>query len=65
MNIPNDTQTYEMSSSIIWIKGGIVYSKPKNVTPRKITGVQIQQEMIKFKAIVGNEKVCMVVQINP
>jgi hypothetical protein len=64
MDIPADVQTHEMPNSIIWIKEGIVYSTPKINTSHEINSEQMKRDMNKFRAIVGPEKVCMVVEIN-
>jgi hypothetical protein len=65
MNIPRDVQTHDMPTSIIWIREGIVYSTPKMGTTQEVNGEQMKQDMKKFRTIVGHEKVCMVVEINP
>ncbi len=64
MDIPKDVQTYEMSSSIIWLKEGIMYSVPKSVKQKEVIGEEMKVDMAKFKEIVGKEKVCMVVEMN-
>jgi hypothetical protein len=65
MDIPTDVQTHDMPTSTIWIRDGIVYSTPKIGTTQEVNGAQMKQDMKKFRAIVGHEKVCMVVEINP
>ncbi len=65
MDIPAGIQTHEMPSSIIWIKDGIVYSTPKIGISQELSAEQMKQDMNKFKEIVGREKICMVVEINP
>ncbi|HSH67078.1 MAG TPA: hypothetical protein VLB84_15110, partial [Bacteroidia bacterium] len=65
MEIPKDVQTYEMSSSIIWIKEGIMFSTPKDVQKRELTSAEMDKDISKFKSIVGNERICMVVELNP
>lgn len=65
MDIPTDVQTHEMPTSIIWIKDGIVYSTPKINTAQEVNSEQMKRDMDKFRSVVGPEKVCMVVEINP
>lgn len=65
MEIPKDVQTYEMYSSIIWIKEGIMFSTPKDVKKRELTSAEMDKDISKFKSIVGNERICMVVELNP
>lgn len=65
MEIPKDVQTHDMPTSTLWIKDGIVYSTPKPDSIQEISGEQIKRDMQKFRDAIGNEKVCMVVEINP
>jgi hypothetical protein len=65
MDIPKDVQTYDMPTSIIWIRDGIVYSTPKQGIVQQPNPEQMRNDMKKFREIVGNEKICMVVEVNP
>ena len=65
MDIPKDIQTYDMPASTIWIKDGIVYSTPKQGVSQELSGEQMKRDMQKFRAIVGHDKICMVVEMNP
>ena len=65
MDIPKDVKTYDMPSSTIWIKDGIVYSTPKPNLSHEIGAEQMKSGMVKFKEVVGDEKICLVVEINP
>lgn len=65
MDIPKDVQTHDMPNSTIWIRNGIVYSAPKRDTTQELSGAQMRKDLEKLRAIIGTEKVCMVVEINP
>jgi hypothetical protein len=65
MDIPTDVQTHELRSSILWIKEGIVYSSPKTGETLEPTSQQMKEDMLSLKTFVGNEKICLVVEINP
>lgn len=65
MDIPTDVQTYDMPASIIWIKNGIVYSTPKTGMSQPVSAERMDIDMERFREIVGEEKVCLVVEINP
>jgi hypothetical protein len=65
MDIPTDVQTHELPSSILWIKDGIVYSTPKTGDTQEPTSEQMKEDMRSVKTFVGNEKICLVVEINP
>jgi hypothetical protein len=66
MEIPKGVKTYEMTSSIMWInEEGILFSVPKPGAPPELSMDEINEEMKKFRAIVGNKKVCMVTEANP
>jgi hypothetical protein len=65
MDIPAGTKTHELPSSTIWIKEGIVYSTPKPGPTRETTAAQIKEDLIGFRAFAGQEKICLVVEVNP
>lgn len=65
MEVPKDVKTYDMPSSTIWIKDGIVYSTPKVHLSHEISAEQMKTGMAKFRDIVGHAKICLVVEINP
>lgn len=65
MEIPTGAQTHELPSSILWIKDGVVYSTPKIGDTREPTSEQMKEDMHSLKTFVGNEKICLVVEINP
>lgn len=65
MDIPKDVQTHDMPNSTIWIRNGIVYSTPKRDTTQELSGAQMRKDLEKLRTIIGTEKVCMVVEINP
>jgi hypothetical protein len=65
MTIPPNVKTYELSSSILWIdEKGIVYSLPKPGAPPEITMEEVKKEMDKFRQIIGNKKVCLIIESN-
>jgi hypothetical protein len=65
MDIPTNVQTHELPSSILWIKDGVVYSSPKIGDTKEPTAEQMKKDMHSLKSFVGNEKICLVVEINP
>jgi hypothetical protein len=66
MKIPEGVKTYEMASSFIWLDDqGILFSVPKPGPPPELSMEEMNKEMEKFKAIIGNKKVCMVSEANP
>lgn len=65
MEIPKSVKTYEMTSSTMWFEDGILFSIPKPGPPPELNMKQIDEEMKKFKEIVGHEKVCIVSEANP
>jgi hypothetical protein len=65
MDIPTGVQTHELPSSTLWIKDGIVYSTPKVGDTREPTSEQMKEDMLSLKTFVGDEKICLVVEINP
>lgn len=65
MDIPTDVQTYDMPASTIWIRDGIVYSTPKTGMSRSVSAAQMDTDIKRFREIVGDKKVCLVVEINP
>jgi hypothetical protein len=66
MEIPKNVKTYEMTSSTIWFdEEGILFSVPKPGPPPELSKEEVEKEMEKFIAIIGNKKVCMVSEANP
>lgn len=66
MEIPAGVKTHELTDSIIWFdEHGILYSSPKEGSPKILTIEEIRDEMVKFRKIIGNEKVCIVSESNP
>lgn len=65
MDIPAGVQTYDMPTSTIWIKDKIAYSTPKLGLTQETNIEQMKSDVAKFKSFVGDEKVCMVIEINP
>jgi len=65
MKVPEHTKIFQLSASTIWISEGIVYSIPNPGEPPVLTNEEIKVEMDKFRAIIGNKKVCLVLESNP
>jgi len=66
MEIPKNVKTYTIHSSILWFnEEGILYSKPMPGNPPELPKEEIIKELEKFKAIIGNKKVRMLVEVNP
>lgn len=66
MEIPKGVKTYEMAASVVWInEDGVLFSAPKPGPPPELSLDEIRKEMEKFKAIIGEKKVCMVTEPNP
>ena len=65
MDIPTDVQTYDMPTSTIWVRDGIVYSTPKIGMNQTVRAEQMDNDLKRFREIVGDKKVCLVVEINP
>ncbi len=65
MEIPLNTKTFEMRSSVLWFdEDGILYSAPKPGTPPELSKEDILVEIEKFRQIIGNKKVCMIAESN-
>jgi hypothetical protein len=66
MQIPTNTKTYAMRTSIIWFdEDGIVYSTPKPGAPQQSTNEEIKADVEAFRKLVDNRKVCMVLESDP
>lgn len=66
MQIPEETKIHTMRGSKVWFdKNGILFSDPRLDVPPLVTMEEIKQEMIAFREITGNKKVCMIVASNP
>ena len=66
MEIPNDVKVHDFASSHLWIsKEGIVYSSPKTDAYRELSHEEIKMQMDNFRTIIGNKKVCIVLESNP
>ena len=65
MEIPKNSKTYELSSSILWFDDdGVLFSVPKPGIPPEMTREEILKEMERFRAITGEKKVCMIAESN-
>jgi hypothetical protein len=66
LHIPPDAKTYELRNSIIWFDNeGILYSIPKPEAPEEFSDENIQEELDKFRGIIGDKKVCMIAETRP
>lgn len=66
MKIPSDTKIYDWQESLMWIDSdGVVYTQSKtdqqNYTP---TRKETMERLEEFKRIVGNTKVCFIIETN-
>lgn len=66
MEIPNDAKLIDWPTSIIWFDDdGVMYSKPKPGIPEpELTREESAKQMDEFKKILGNKKVCMILETN-
>src|SRR4051812_4704642 len=63
LQIPLNAKTYDLTGSTIWFdEEGILYSMPKPGAAQEATNEEILSEMVKFRQIVGNKKVCMIAE---
>lgn len=65
IQIPPDAKTLEMSNSIIWFEDGILYSKPKSPAYILVTREQMEEDVKKMRAFVGDQKVFMIAEAHP
>jgi len=66
MEIPNNIKTIDWGTSIIWFdEDGIFYSQPKpGVAEPELSREETLAQMDKFKKLVGDKKLCMVLESN-
>jgi hypothetical protein len=65
MEIPANAKVTELTTSYIWFDDdGVMYSKPKAEAPPEQTQEQTDEQMAKFKKLIGGKKVCMVLEAN-
>lgn len=63
MQIPPGIKTYNFSNSTIWFDSdGIMYSVPKQPPSEDQSIEVIRKEMDELRAILGNKKVCMILE---
>lgn len=63
LRIPPGASTIEMRASTIWFNDeGILYSLPKENAPPTVTTAEIREEMDRFRQIIGNRKVCIILE---
>jgi hypothetical protein len=66
LQIPENTKTYDLRNSTIWFSPeGILYSVPKPESTVDWTNEEIQEEMRRFREIIGYKKVCMIAETHP
>jgi hypothetical protein len=66
LQIPFDRPTCELLNSIIWFDDdGILYSRYKDMRFIQANRAQMETDMQKFKAFVGNKKVLMIAESHP
>lgn len=66
MQIPDNVKTIDWSTSIIWFdEDGIFYSQPKPGVPEpQLSREETLEQMDRFKKLIGNKKVCMILESN-
>lgn len=66
MEIPKNAKIIEWTTSFIWFdEDGVMYSKPKPGVPEpELTREESLQQMEAFKKMIGNQKVCMILETN-
>jgi hypothetical protein len=65
LEIPKGAEVHEMTNSTIWFDDeGILYSVPRGEQV-EFTNEQIDEEMKKFRAIIGDKKVCLIAETHP
>ncbi|MDP2387596.1 MAG: hypothetical protein Q8M29_14585 [Bacteroidota bacterium] len=66
MKIPENTKTIDWQTSIMWFDDeGVLYSLPKPGVPEpELSREETLVQMEKFKKLIGNKKVCMILESN-
>ncbi len=66
MEIPKNANTIDWETSTIWFdEDGVMYSMPKPGVPEpELSREESTAQLEKFKAIIGNKKVCMILETN-
>jgi hypothetical protein len=66
LRLPENILTYHLQNAIVWIdQSGIVYSRPgegEYIVPTRETMID---ELNTFKKIIGDKKVCMILESHP
>jgi hypothetical protein len=66
LNIPYGRETCELTNSVIWFDSdGILYSRHSEAPFVQASREQMEEDMKKFKAFVGDKKVLMIAESHP
>ncbi len=65
LQIPPGTKTTELTNSVIWLDNDILYSKPVVGKYTRSTREQMEEDMIKFRKVIGDKKVLMIAEAHP
>jgi hypothetical protein len=65
MHIPEHVKVFEITSAFFWLEEGIVYFSPKRIRPEILSEDDTVKDMKKLKEVIGNQKVCMIVESSP
>src|SRR3989344_1670640 len=66
MEIPKNAKTIDWATSTIWFdEDGVMYSQPKQGVPEpELSREEALEQMDRFKKLIGDKKVCMVLETN-
>jgi hypothetical protein len=66
MEIPKDAKVIDLTTSFLWLdEQGILYSTPKpGIEQPVLTREETLAQMAKLKELIGNKKVCMILESN-
>jgi hypothetical protein len=66
LQIPSNRKTCELTNSVIWFEDdGILYSRYKDASYVRSSREEMELDMKKFKAFVGEKKVLMLAESHP
>lgn len=63
MKIPEDIEIIDWPTSYMWFDDdGVLYSKPKSDAPQNQSRKEMEEQMDRFRELIGGEKICMIIQ---